>query len=183
MPSYDDDLDDYGAEDYDLYDEAVRPAIRTVRTARPASVTARSTDRPVSQAQLQMVISQFNGRLTQNGGAIQRVNSSVNGLGRDVRRQASAIRDTRQDVGQLRDLQLILPLLQGVIGQDNQQLALLLPFLLLGGIGGGGGGYGRGGSGGGGLLGGGDGLLLILLLTTVLNKDGTKTSAAISGGK
>jgi hypothetical protein len=181
MPSYDDDLDDYGAEDYDLYDEAVRP-VRTVRTARPASVTARSTDRPVSQAQLQMVISQFNGRLTQNSGAIQRVNATVNGVGRDLRRQAASIRDTRQDVGQLRDLQLILPLLQGVIGQDNQQLALLLPFLLLGGIGGGGGGYGRSG-GGGGLLGGGDGLLLILLLTTVLNKDSTTTSTAISGGK
>jgi len=182
MPSYDDDLDDYGAEDYDLYDEAVRPPVRTVRTARPASVAARSTDRPVSQAQLQMVISQFNGRLTQNSGAIQRVNATVNGVGRDLRRQAASIRDTRQDVGQLRDLQLILPLLQGVIGQDNQQLALLLPFLLLGGIGGGGG-YGRSGGGGGGLLGGGDGLLLILLLTTVLNKDSATTSKAISGGK
>jgi hypothetical protein len=180
MPSYDDDLDDYGAEDYDLYDEAVRP-VRTVRTARPASVTARSTDRPVSQAQLQMVISQFNGRLVQNSGAIQRVNTAVNGVGRDLRRQAATIHDTRQDVSQLRDLTLILPLLQGAIGQENQQLALLLPFLLAGGIGGGSsGGYGRGGSGG--LLGG-DGLLLILLLTSVLKNDSTTTSAAISRGK
>src|SRR4029450_12103524 len=58
MPTYiDDDLDEL-AEDWD-YDEATRPA-RTVRTARPATVVARSTDRPVTQAQMQMVIGQFN---------------------------------------------------------------------------------------------------------------------------
>jgi hypothetical protein len=175
----DDTYDDY-AEDWDLDDEAVRPA-RSIRTARPASVMARPTDRPVTQAQLQMVVGQFNSRISQNSTAIQRVNASVNGIGRDVRRQGMAVRDARHDVTQLRDLTLILPLLQGAIGDDNQQLALLLPFLLLGGIGG----DGRsGGYGGGGLLGGGDGLLLILLLTTVLNNDGaSRSSRVLSGSK
>jgi hypothetical protein len=183
MPTYiDDDLDEL-AEDWD-YDEATRPA-RTVRTARPATVVARSTDRPVTQAQMQMVIGQFNSRIAQNSSAIQRVNATVGTIGRDIRRTSTSVRDTRRDISALRDVTLILPLLQGVVGEDNQQLALLLPFLLLGGIGssssdGRSGGYG-------GLFGGGgsDSLLLILLLTSALgnNSDSQRESRVLTGGK
>lgn len=188
MPSITEDYDDYEdafSEDYDDYEEASRPSVRTVRTARPASVMARPTDRPVTQAQLQMVVSQFNGRIGQNSSAIQRVNSSVSGLGRDVRRQAVAVRSARNDIGQLRDLTLILPLLQGAIGQENQQLAVLLPFLLAGGIGNDGrnSGYGLLGGGGGG--GGGNSLVFLLLLITLLNNNDTNNTnnpPAISGG-
>ena len=180
MPTYiDDDLDEL-AEDWD-YDEATRPA-RTVRTARPATVVARSTDRPVTQAQMQMVIGQFNSRIAQNSSAIQRVNATVGTIGRDVRRTSTSVRDTRRDISALRDVTLILPLLQGVVGEDNQQLALLLPFLLLGGIGssssdGRSGGYG-------GLFGGGgsDSLLLILLLTSALGNN-SGSQKVLTGGK
>ena len=167
MTSYSDDDIDVFADEYDVDEEAIRPTVSSIRTARPASLMARPTDRPVTQAQLQMVVGQFNSRIGQNSNAIQRVNASVASVGRDLRRQAATIRDTRRDIGQLRDLALILPLLQGAIGQENQQLALLLPFMLAGGIGSD---TGSGGSGGGGLFGGGgsSGLLMILLLTSVL---------------
>jgi hypothetical protein len=128
-----------------------------------------------------MVIGQFNSRIGQNSNAIQRVNASMAGVGRDLRRQAASIRGVRRDVSQLRDLSLILPLLQTTIGQDNPQLALLLPFLLAGGIGSD---TGSGSYGGGGLFGGGgnSGLLMILLLTSVLNK-GSQAPVVPTGGK
>jgi hypothetical protein len=133
----------------------------------------------VTQAQLQMVIGQFNSRIGQNSTAIQRVNSSVYGVGRDLRQQAVAIRNTRQDVGKLRDLTLFQPLLQRASGGANDQLGFLLPFLLLGGIG------GDGKDGGGGLFGGGDSLMTILLLTTVLdgNRSALAPAPANTGGK
>ena len=171
MNSYsDNDLDDYG-EAYDVYDEAIRPAVPSIRTAGQVSLMTPSTGGPVNQSQLLRFAGQVNARIGQNSNAIQRVNASVAGVGRELRRQAGAIRDTRRDVGQLRDLTLILPLLQDAIGTENQQLSLLLPFMLAGGIGSDSGGYGGGGGGGGLFGGGGSSSLMMILLLTQLGRE------------
>jgi hypothetical protein len=167
MPRISDDYDDYDdafTEDYDDYEEASGP-LRTVRPVRPVSVMPRSTDRSVTQAQLQTVVSQFNSRIGQNSSAIQRVSSGVAGLGRDVRRQGVAVRNTRQSVQELADVLPIFSLLQNVIGQGNRELGVLLPFLIFGGIGSSGRNSGYGLSGGG----GGNNMIFLLFLITLLN--------------
>jgi hypothetical protein len=169
MASYSDDDDDEYGEAYDVYEGDIRPAPPSIRTAGSVSLMAPSTVRavPASEARLQMVVNAFNARIGQNSNAIQRVNASVAGVGRELRRQDGAIRDTRRDVAQLRDLTLILPLLQDAVGTQNQQLSLLLPFMLAGGIG------GDSGGGGGLFGGGGNSLMMILLLTGLLNPKGS----------
>jgi hypothetical protein len=178
---YDEDYDDLYTEDWDEdWDEARRRGRPSrVRTARPSAPPARPPDRSVTQAQFQMAINRINADTTRNSAAIQRVNSNLSGLNQDIRRQGKAVRDSRKDVAQLKEFVLLFPLLQEAIGDENGQLAAILPFLLLGG------GYGGSGSdGGGGLFGGSNLLILVLLLGGLGNRSGKSHSgqAAIASG-
>ena len=150
-----------GVEAYDeAYDEASDEAFRPVRIGpwRPSPVPQRPSDRPVTQAQLQMAVNRLDGYINRNRLEIQRVNSSLTALGRDVRRQRGELRTVRKDLSTARDAIVLIPLLSSAFG-TNKTLGALFPLLLLGGMGG----SGQGG-GGGGLFGGDDATTMLILV-------------------
>jgi hypothetical protein len=164
-----------GAEAYDeAYDESYdegydegyngeamfRP--RGVATARPTPLPPRPAERPVTQAQLQMAVNKLNGDINRNSGAIQKVNTGLTTLGRDVRRQGGTLKDARKDIGLLRDAIVLLPLLTSSLGTTNPALSAIFPMLMLSGVGESGAG-GSGGSGGG-MLGGDQMTMMMLVL-------------------
>jgi hypothetical protein len=155
--AYDEAYDDAYDEAYDgeAMDEAARRfRPRPVATARPRPLPPRPADRPVTQAQLQIAVNKLDGDIRRNSTAIQKVNTNLTALGRDVRRQTNNSRKTQKDISALRDAIVILPLLAG----GNSTLGPILPLLLLSGVG-----DSASGSSGG-LLGGGDSSSLLLLL-------------------
>ena len=103
----------------------------------------------------------MNGDISRNSQAIQRVNTGLTTLGRDVRRQTTGVRATRKDIGQLRDALVLLPLLTSTIGSSNPMLSALFPMLMLSGVGESG---GRSGGSGGGMLGGDQSTTMLLVL-------------------
>ncbi|HET9198986.1 MAG TPA: hypothetical protein VFN92_12130 [Solirubrobacterales bacterium] len=135
--AYDEAYDEDYSEAYDgeSSDEARLGGPRRIVTARPTPLPPRPAERPVTQAQLQTAVNKLNGDISRNSTAIQRVNTSVTALGRDVRRQSSRARDARKDIGQLRDALVIMPLLSSTMGAGNPMMSALLPMLMLSGIG------------------------------------------------
>ncbi|MGL4176396.1 MAG: hypothetical protein ACRCSN_10000 [Dermatophilaceae bacterium] len=164
MSYYDDEssYDDEGYAEWDDWGEARRNT-RRVPTATVRNPTPRPSDRAVTQTQFQVAIQQVNAAISKNSTAIQKVGSSVMGVENNVRRQGRALKSVNRDIGKLAELATIVPLLIGAVGQQNQQLATILPFLYAQDIGkGDGSGSSSGDSG---LLGGGSsGLLLLLVL-------------------
>jgi hypothetical protein len=143
-------------EAYDLeYDEAAEDAEsrrrRRVALPRTAPMPQRPTNRPVTQAQLQMAVNRLDGYINRNSAAIKRVDGSVASLGRNVRQQGKSLSSTRDAI-------ILLPLLSPLFA-ENPTLGVLFPILLLGGFGG-----SQSGSGGGGLFGGDSSTMLILVL-------------------
>lgn len=127
-------------EDYnEAYDEGLEEARfggpRRITTARPTPLPPRPAERQVTQAQLQMAVNKLNGDIGRNSTAIQRVNSSVTSLGRDVRRHKNQARDARKDIGQLRDALVLMPLLSSTMGSANPMLSAVMPMLMLSGVG------------------------------------------------
>lgn len=164
---YDEDWDEAFAEDWE---EARRPRSRRVATAQPRQLVPRPSGQPVTQTQFQVAISQVNSAIAKNSTAIQQVNSRVAAVDGEVRRQMRTVRNNTRDVDRVKEFLLIFPLLQQALGEGNEQLAAILPFILLG--------YGSdsgdGGGGGGGLFGGGtSSLLLVLALTGGLSRGGS----------
>ena len=160
--AFDEAFDESFDEAFDeSYDEA-RWRPRRVTTARPTPLPPRPADRPVTQSQLQIAVNKLNGDIARNGAAIQRVNGSLTSLGRDVRRQTAVARDTRKDIGAIRDAVVLLPLLTSTIGTSNPMLSAIFPMLLLSGVGEG---SQQSSSGsGGGLLGGDQTTTMLLVL-------------------
>ncbi len=172
------------AEAYEAYDEDYNEAYdgegleearlggsRRINTARPTPLPPRPAERPVTQAQLQMAVNKLNGDISRNSTAIQRVNTSVTAIGRDVRRQTNQARDARKDIGQLRDALVLMPLLSSTMGTANPMMSAMLPMLMLSGIGESSSQSG-GGSGSGGMLGGDQTtmMMLVLAMSGALNK-------------
>ena len=147
------------AYDGEAYDGESRFRPRRVTTARPTPLPPRPAERPVTQAQLQMAVNKLNGDISRNSTAIQRVNTGVTALGRDVRRQTTGVRDARKDIGQLRDALILLPLLTTGLGDTNPALAAIFPMLMVSGI-------GESGAAreGGGMFGGGDQMTMMMLV-------------------
>jgi hypothetical protein len=171
VEAFDETFDETFDEAFDesLDESRFRP--RRVATARPRPLTPRPSGSQVTQAQLQAAVTKLNGDISRNSTAIQRVNTSLTTLGRDVRRQTTTARTTRKDIGQLRDALVLLPLLTSTIGTSNPMLSAIFPLLLLSGIGESA--PGTGGTTGGGLLGGGDSsttMLLVLALSGAFGK-------------
>jgi hypothetical protein len=140
------------------YDEASRFRPRAVSTARPTALPPRPAERPVTQAQLQTAVTKLNSEIGRNSGAIQKVNTGLKTLGRDVHRQAGTVRDARKDIGQLRDAIVMMPLLSGALG-GSSTLSMLFPMMLLSGVGESGSGHESGG-----MLGGDQSTMMLLVL-------------------
>ena len=160
---YDEGYDEAYEDAYDGegYEEArFRP--RSIRTAHPTPLPPRPADRPVTQAQLQMAVNKLNGDLGRNSSAIQKVNTGLTTLGRDVRRHTASVRDTRKDVSQLRDAIVLLPLLSSSLGTSNPALSMIFPMMLLSGIGESG--SARDSSNAGGMLGGDQSTMMLMVL-------------------
>ncbi len=149
--AYDDAYDDEG------YEEArARRDVSRLVTARPTPLPRRPAGRPVTQAQLQMAVNKLNGDIRRNSTAIQKVNTGLTAVTRDVRRQATAVKNTRKDIAQLRDAIVLLPLLTRALGTSNPALSTIFPTMMLSGV-------GESGSGGG-MLGGDQTTTMLLVL-------------------
>lgn len=132
--AYDESYDEAYDEAYDEeYDEAVRSPF--IRLARPQSPPVRPTDRPVTQAQLQMAIANVNKSVRTNSAAIASVNRTVSRIGRDVTQSRRTVANTRNDISTLRDAVIMGPLLAGTIGSQNPLMSALAPMMLVGSIG------------------------------------------------
>lgn len=132
--AYDEAYDESYDEAYDEgYDEAVRPS--RLSLARPNAPLARPTDRPVTQAQLQMAIESVNKGLRTNSAAIATVNRTVSRIGRDVTQTRRSATSTRKDISTLRDAVVIGPLLAGTLGGGNPLLSAMVPMMLVSSVG------------------------------------------------
>lgn len=157
VEAYDESYDEsYGDESYE---EASRFRPRPVSTARPTPLPPRPVDRPVTQAQLQTAVSKLNSDIGRNSTAIQKVNTGLTTLGRDVHRQTGTVRDARKDIGQLRDAIIMMPLLSNALG-GGSTLSMLFPMMLLSGVGE----SGSARDSGGGMLGGDQSTMMLMVL-------------------
>lgn len=169
--AFDPEFEEAFEEDWgESFEERGRVRAPRVTTAKPTPLPPRPTDRPVTQTQLQAAVTKLNGDIARNSTAIQKVNSNLGALGRDVRRQSTQTRDTRRDISAMRDAVVLLPLLSSTIGTSNPTLSALFPMMMLSGIG-----EGQQGSSSqsGGMFGGGDSsttMLMVLALSGALNK-------------
>jgi hypothetical protein len=167
LEAFDETFDETFDEAFDESLDESRFKPRRVATARPRPLTPRPTSSPVTQAQLQAAVTKLNGDISRNSTAIQRVNTSLTTLGRDVRRQTTTSRTARKDIGQLRDALVLLPLLSSTIGTSNPMLSAIFPMLLLSGIGEAPGAAGSSGSGG--MLGGGGDSSTMMMLVLAMS--------------
>jgi hypothetical protein len=111
---------------------------------------------------LQMAVNKLNGDISRNSSAIQRVNTGLTTLGRDVRRQGGTLKDVRKDIGLLRDAVVLVPLLTKSLGATNPALSAIFPMMMLSGVGESG--AGASGGSGGGMLGGDSTTTMLLVL-------------------
>ena len=158
LESYDESYDESWDESWAESDDEALFRPRKITTARPRPVPQRPTGQNVTQAQLQSAVTKLQGDIGRNSAAIQRVNTSVNNLGKQQARVRREIGDSRRDTVALKDAITLLPLLGGALG--DSPLGALLPMLLLSNVGQPSG----AGQSSGGLLGGGDSTSLITVL-------------------
>lgn len=190
MNGYSEDLDSLlDSLEYEEYDEAVPSRRGYVRTpSRQSSFVPRQTTTPASQTQVQSATRNLDSKIETLSKAVQALETRTNSLSTAQDRQGALIRKevtdrrrstdaTRSDLQQTKMLAVLLPLLtqettdatddQGrsvkVVTQSQNQLATLLPLLLLLP------GYSGGGDGKG-PLGGGDSTMMLLLLVLLLGR-------------
>jgi hypothetical protein len=186
MNGYSDDLDSLldslEYEEFEEYDEAAPRRRATVRTpTRQSSFVPRQTATPASQTQVQSAARNLDSKIETLSSAVQALETRTNSLSAAQGRQVGLLRKevadrrkstdaTRSDLQQTKMLALLLPLLTQettdatddsgrtvkVVTQSQNQLATLLPLLLL--MPGYSGGDGKGG------FGGGDSTMLLLLV-------------------
>jgi hypothetical protein len=189
MNGYSEDLDSLlDSLEYEEFDEAAPSRRSYVRTpSRQSSFVPRQTTTPASQTQVQTAARNLDSKIETLSKAVQVLETRTNSLSSAQDRQAALVRKevadrrrsteaTRSDLQQTKMLAVLLPFLtqettdatddQGrqvkVVTQSQNQLALLLPLLLL--LPGYSGGDGKG------PLGGGDSMMMLLLLIVLLGR-------------
>ena len=168
LESYDESYDELYDESWDESDDEALFRPRKITTARPRPVPQRPTGQTVTQAQLQSAVTKLQGDIGRNSAAIQRVNASVNTLGKQQARVRREIGDARRDAGALRDAVTLLPLLGGALG--DSPIGALLPMLLLSNVG-----QPSGATSGGGLLGSGDQTTTLITVLALSGQLGRKS--------
>jgi predicted RNase H-like nuclease (RuvC/YqgF family) len=189
MNGYSEDLDSLlDSLEYEEFEEAAPSRRSPVRTpSRQSSFIPRQTTTPASQTQVQSAARNLDSKIETLSKAVQALETRTNSLSTAQDRQAALVRKevtdrrrstdaTRSDLQQTKMLAVLLPLLtqettdatddQGrtvkVVTQSQNQLATLLPLLLL--LPGYSGGDGKG------PLGGGDSTMMLLLLVLLLGR-------------
>lgn len=169
LESYDESYDELYDESWDESDDEAIFRPRKIATARPRPVPQRPTGQTVTQAQLQSAVTKLQGDISRNSAAIQRVNASVNTLGKQQARVRREIGDARRDAAALKDAVTLLPLLGSALG--DSPIGALLPMLLLSNVGQPSGTT----SGGGGLLGSGDQTTTLITVLALSGQLGRKS--------
>lgn len=165
VESYADPYDESWDESWDEGDDEAIFRPRAVHTANPRPMPQRPTNQGVTQAQLNAAVTKLQADIKNNGTAIQRVNGTLNTLGKQHARTRRDLADVRKDVSNVKDAVVLIPLLSNVMG--DSPLGALLPMMLLSQN------SSSSGSGSGGGLFGGDSMssmFMILALTGSLGK-------------
>jgi predicted RNase H-like nuclease (RuvC/YqgF family) len=158
MSMYTDELEALLDEsDLGEYDErARRPSVRT--PSGRSSFTGRQAPTPASQSQVQAATRNLDAKIETLSNAVKALETRTNGLSADADRTRAALKKElverrrasdglRADLQQTKMLSILLPLIQNqtvtaldsdgkevqVLTQNSNQLATILPFLLLGG--------------------------------------------------